>query len=370
MTSENKNAESRIDEFYDELYRTRPHAYITAVFITANVLMFTIAYAYDQLSVLTPNSTALLKWGAGYALLTTNGQWWRLISAAFIHFGIIHLAMNMICLYFAGSFVERFYRGGFPIIYLFSALAGNMTSLYFKGGSYIGCGASGAVFGVIGALGAILITQHKKIPVMILKPLRSTTILFVVFNLFVGTIIPQIDNAAHLGGLIGGFGTGVLLAYSIDDTKLKVRKVTVGIVLLVGAIAAVWSPVMNNSRKDALCRMAVKKIIAGERAVLKRVGDELIKPVEIQSELFQKAIILDELSQFWQHGGEALKPDKRPYWPLSNKEYELYYDSCITRVELLKTIARAMRSGMTDQLRDRIYELTEHLKHIQEDADL
>jgi len=335
----------------------------------ANVLIFLLSYYFEHLNVLKPeNSSALLKWGAGYALLTTNGQWWRLISAAFVHFGIIHLTLNMICLYFAGSLVEHFYTSRFfIIIYFFSAFWGNITSLFFKGGAYIGGGASGAVFGVIGALGAMLLTQHKNVPVSVIKPLRSTTISFVVFNLFIGFIIPQIDNAAHVGGLTGGFVIGLLLSMPIEKVSVNkmVRKFILAVCVIVGLITAVLGKVMDNSRKDALCRLALKNVKFVENELLGKVAMELNSPVKTQLDLFVKATRLEELAEFWEQCSKELESVCRPVWPLRRDEYELYYDYCLLRVKLLRTIAHGMRGGMTKEHRDNITHLTRMLQDTQ-----
>ena len=370
MKFESQKKQGDIAVFYRRLYMLRPHAYVTVILVTANVILFLLSYYYEQLNVFSPgNTSALLKWGAGYGLLTTNGQWWRLISAAFVHFGIIHLTLNMIFLYFAGSLVERFYTSRlFFIIYFFSAFTGNLTSLFIKGGAYIGGGASGAVFGVIGALAAVLLVQHKNVPISVLKPLRSIAVSFIVYNLFIGFAIPQIDNAAHIGGLIGGFISGLLLSMKIEEASGRqiLGKLIVTACVISSIITAVWEPVIGNTRKDALCRNTVKNIKSAEVLFLNRVTMELNKPVKTQFDLFVKATRLDELAEFWAQYLENLDDVNRPVWPLHINEYELYYNYCQARVKLLSCISRGFRVGMTKEHIDNTAKLTQAVQRIQQ----
>jgi rhomboid protease GluP len=155
----------------------------------------------------------LIKLGAKYTpLMDLNGQWWRLVSAMFLHGSLIHLAFNGYALYILGPDVERMYgTARFAAIYFGAGLAGSVASYAFGDIAAPAIGASGAIFGLMGALGAFAFSSREVLGEAARRNLRQIVGLAAV-NLFIGFSLAGIDNYAHLGGLIGGTLLGLLLA--------------------------------------------------------------------------------------------------------------------------------------------------------------
>jgi len=180
-----------------------------------------------------PTIDQLLFWGANNGTLVLHyGQWWRLVSAMFVHVGIIHIATNMWCLWNLGLLAEPL-MGPFGVFaaYLLTGFAGNLLSVAVNPGvpggpaSVVGAGASGAVFGLAGVLIVLLKSPLLPLPKMELKRLRRSVIYFALLNLGIGlytAIGPspiRIDNMAHLGGFLSGLALGVPLVPKIGAPK-------------------------------------------------------------------------------------------------------------------------------------------------------
>ncbi len=198
-------------QFHQALRRQTPRVWVTPTLIAANVILFGLMAARG-VNPVSPTGESVIPWGADYGPLTLGGEWWRLLAAAFIHFGVIHVAMNMFVLWGVGGFVERLY-GNLPFLalYLCAGLAGSLASVVWNP-LRVSAGASGAVFGVYGALGAYLLRRREVIPREALQQLWQSTATFILFNVLFGFSARGIDNAAHLGGLAGGFIFGMLQA--------------------------------------------------------------------------------------------------------------------------------------------------------------
>jgi rhomboid protease GluP len=202
--------EDRAAEFARTLTRLTPRAFVTPTFVALNVLVFA-AMAASGVNVFDPTAADLIRWGADYGPKTGNGQWWRLLTAAFVHAGLLHLLFNMWALLGAGVMVERLAGNvGFALLYLVSALAGSVASVCWHP-QLVCVGASGAVFGVYGALLGFLLRCRGAVPAEALAPLRNSGAAFLVYNLAFGVLHPQVDVAAHVGGLAAGFLAGLAL---------------------------------------------------------------------------------------------------------------------------------------------------------------
>lgn len=146
------------------------------------------------------NIENLIRFGAKFNPLILEGEWWRLVTSMFLHIGPIHAFMNMFALYYLGLLVERIYGSErFLIIYLLAGIVGSLASFAF---SYqISAGASGAIFGLFGAL-LFFGTIHRRI---FMQTMGRSIVLIIFINIVFGITVPQIDMGAHLGGLIGGY---------------------------------------------------------------------------------------------------------------------------------------------------------------------
>jgi rhomboid protease GluP len=168
-----------------------------------------------------PTTEQLVHYGATNAYLVLSGQWWRLLTATFVHVGLLHIATNMWCLWNLGLLGEPLLGpAGLIAVYLITGVAGNLLSLLFnvfhRDGISVGAGASGAVFGIAGILIVLLSNKKLPIPAFELSRLRRSVIQFAVLNLVIGiganfTSIVRIDNHAHIGGFLSGLALGVPL---------------------------------------------------------------------------------------------------------------------------------------------------------------
>src|SRR5690606_5146971 len=160
---------------------------------------------------LAPSPQALLLLGGNFLPLTLE-QPWRLLSSTVLHAGVIHLAFNMWAMLNMGRIAERFYGNTqFAIIYVLAGLFGSLASLFSSARIAVSVGASGAIFGVAGALLAALFTKPHKLPRGLVASMRPSLVLFVGYSLFMGFTASMIDNAAHIGGLVAGFVLATVL---------------------------------------------------------------------------------------------------------------------------------------------------------------
>ena len=176
-----------------------------------------------------PTEGDLLRYGANVTWLVLHGQWYRLLTATFVHIGIVHIATNMWCLWNLGILGEPLVGPyGMVAVYLLTGIAGNLLSmgynvyysLWFHDPSslfQVGAGASGAVFGIAGILIVLLSNRRLPFPWEELRKLRSSVVKFALINLVIGisTIVVnvgiRIDNSAHIGGFLSGLALGVPL---------------------------------------------------------------------------------------------------------------------------------------------------------------
>ena len=152
----------------------------------------------------------LLRWGAKFGPAIADGEYWRLFTPMFLHIGFAHLLTNSLGLIIFGRLVERYFGSlNFLLIYLLAGVFGNIGS-YAALSNGVGAGASGAVFGIIGAYGSFLFRNRSTTGSMAQSTLGGLGII-VGINLIFGFSVSGIDNWAHIGGLVGGF----LIAYGI-----------------------------------------------------------------------------------------------------------------------------------------------------------
>jgi rhomboid protease GluP len=159
----------------------------------------------------------VLQRGALVPALVAQGEVWRLVSSMFLHSGFAHLALNMLSLYFLGSFIEEaFGRGRFLALYLLSGLSGGLAYLYFGAFNGAAVGASGAIFGL---LGGVLGYSLRRGTFSWRNPLIRQLLILLALNLYLGFSIANISNTAHIGGLLGGIAFGWLVAPTVYAQK-------------------------------------------------------------------------------------------------------------------------------------------------------
>ena len=169
-----------------------------------------------------------LAWGANFGPATQDGEWWRLGSAMFLHFGIVHLALNTWSLWDVGQLAERMYgRWRFFCIYILSGLAGNLVSLVVQGNYAVSGGASGAIFGIYGAALVFLWRERAAITEHEFRWLFWGALGFASLTIILGFIIPGIDNVAHIGGFLTGILASIVFSQTIT-TRVMPIKITLG----------------------------------------------------------------------------------------------------------------------------------------------
>lgn len=200
---------------YDRLAQRSQSTPVTNSLIALNVLIFVAMLMGGAGFWHSPNDVQL-RWGANFGPATQDGEWWRLGTAMFLHFGVMHLLLNSLSLWDAGQLVERMYgRWRFVVIYLVAGLCGNLLSLVVQGNQAVSGGASGAIFGIYGAALMFLWRERAAIAPSEFKWLFGGGSVFAVITIIFGFVIPGIDNAAHIGGFIAGGLMSIVLAQSL-----------------------------------------------------------------------------------------------------------------------------------------------------------
>jgi rhomboid protease GluP len=217
-----------------------PRAWVTPTITGVLVACFagSMALGVDPFS---PTAGQLLKAGASFGPLILEGQWWRIFTASLLHGGIAHLAFNLWALWSAGRLTERLYgNSAFLGIYLLSAVGAGLLSVLVKP-LVVSVGASGAIFGVYGALLTFVLTHQGIIPKEVLLQQRKSLFAFLFYNLAFALTNSSIDIAGHVGGLLTGMAAGWLLRRDLQhpaDGRSQRVASAAGLALLL--LAGAW----------------------------------------------------------------------------------------------------------------------------------
>ncbi len=169
---------------------------LTYIFVALNMIMFFLL----ELAGSSTDIVTLVYFGAKYNPAILDGEWWRFITPMLLHIGFAHLFMNTLALYYLGLSVERIYGSlRFFLIYILAGISGVTASFAFT--DQVSAGASGAIFGLFGALLYFGIVY----PSLFFRTMGMNVFAVLAINLAFGFIVPMVDNSAHIGGLIGGF---------------------------------------------------------------------------------------------------------------------------------------------------------------------
>ena len=181
---------------------------MTAVMLILNLLVFLVV----EITGGSQDIGHMLECGAAYApLILEQGQWYRMFSSMFLHFGAPHLINNMLVLFVLGQRLEPVTgKIKFFLIYIFGGLGGNMLSLFFDmyaGNASLSAGASGAVFAVMGGMIYVIIRHRGRVADLTVRQM----LIMAAFSLYFGFASEGVDNVAHIGGLLSGFLIAVIL---------------------------------------------------------------------------------------------------------------------------------------------------------------
>jgi membrane associated rhomboid family serine protease/Tfp pilus assembly protein PilF len=183
---------------------------VTRIIIAVNVLVY-VAMGLSGVSWTDPSVLQAIRWGADFGPLTLSGQWWRLFTSMFVHFGFFHILLNMWCLRNLAVALEPMMgRLAFSITYLFSGLAASAVSTAWNPWR-ASAGASGAIFGIAGAFVSYLVLKKAAIPASLVRQNLQSLAIFILLNLSIGAASGHIDNSAHLGGLAAGLVIGAVI---------------------------------------------------------------------------------------------------------------------------------------------------------------
>jgi membrane associated rhomboid family serine protease/predicted Zn-dependent protease len=199
---------------------------LTQIIFGINVAVFLgMGLAGSTIMDFSPQET--IRWGANWGPLTLSGEWWRLLTCVFVHGGIIHIAFNMWCLWNLGALAESLYgRWTYAAIYLICGVGASLASVAWHPGTP-SVGASGAIFGLAGALIAAFKLGEFSVPRSALSGTLRSLAMFVIYNLIFGAAIGTTDNAAHIGGLVTGLILGALIAVLAPQHDRDVRRVAI-----------------------------------------------------------------------------------------------------------------------------------------------
>jgi rhomboid protease GluP len=210
---------------------------LTQVIFGANIAVF-LATALASGSAMNISGEVNFHYGANFGPYTLSGEWWRLLTYMFLHGGAMHIFFNMWCLWDLGRLCESLYgRWTFAAIYLITGVAGGLASIAWNP-RVLSVGASGAVFGLAGALIASFYLGEFSLPRAAISGTLRSLVIFAVFNLGFGQLFGGIDNACHIGGLVSGLILGALIARLAPQADVPLRRATVVGVLALALLTA------------------------------------------------------------------------------------------------------------------------------------
>lgn len=269
----------------------------TYIFMIIQVAVFLFLEAVGS----STDTSTLIKYGAKFNPLILEGEWWRFFTPIILHIGILHLLMNTVSLYYLGTIIEKIFgKWRFLLIYLIAGFGGSVASFIFS--PSISAGASGAIYGLFGALlyfGVIY-------PQLFFRTMGFNLLLILGINLIFGFSLPSIDMAGHIGGLIAGF-----LAAGIVHFPKKKRLVLqlVFLVITAGLFAGLLKYGFNEPERlmnDQSALMMAQEYIETEKYeqaqnLLKDYSKDKEVSAEVYFLLSYAEINLNEFTQAKEH---------------------------------------------------------------------
>lgn len=346
--------EPQQESFADALERVTRPPRVVPVLIALNVVAF-IATALAGAGVLSPQPAVHLRWGSNFGPLTADGEWWRLVTGAFLHFGVVHLALNMWVLWDAGRLAERLFgAAAFLLIYLASAIVAGLASVAWN--PWVNsAGASGALFGVIGALLVYMADRSHGVPFAVMRAHRNSLLVFATYSVLLGLLATGIDNAAHLGGLAAGAALGWILGRPVLPRPAP-RRAAPWAIAVAGSIAtavAVASGIPNAGpeyRAEQSFRGALDRVAAASRELLEereRLGRELREGKRVPGDV---AAALEGQSARWEAQRASLAaPRLAPGGPLP-----LLQSGMVRYATLQRDVSHLMAEVVNDERPERL----------------
>lgn len=344
-------------DFQDRLKAVGGASWITSTLIAINILVF-IACALSGGGVISPNPQVLMNWGTNFGPLTMNGQWWRLFTAMFLHFGLLHLAFNMWALYTGGRLVEKLYgSASYVLLYLGAGLCGSFASVLWNP-IVNSAGASGAIMGVYGAMLAFFLRKDTLVPASIVAQQRNSVLVFAGYNLIFGVSHQGIDNAAHIGGFLGGLVLGLSMIRPLDVERRAtsgIRHWALGAVVafaLLGPLSYALAHPGTARKQELQMRSDIDWVGKQEIVVGQLLNDGLqqYKAGKINDSQFANLIEHDVLPR-WDEIQQRIANDQLPAGSKLQAARSALIDYCDSRHEALKLLDTYLHSGNADDLK-------------------
>ncbi|MBN3583738.1 rhomboid family intramembrane serine protease [Algoriphagus aestuarii] len=346
----------RIDNFLSIFYPTEGY-FVTPILIIINLLVFS-AMVVSGVHFLIPHGQDLLNWGANYLPATLNGQVWRLLTSIFLHIGILHLILNMYALLYIGILLEPILgKSRFLFAYLLSGITASLVSIQWNQ-LHISAGASGAIFGMYGVFLALLISNFLEKSVR--KAFLSSIVVFVGYNLLVG-LNPesQIDNAAHIGGLICGIIAGFAFIPGLKNPENKLINYSTYGALFFPLIIYSFSFFRVEQYDLDKYEKEIDRFVSMEAMAL----DAYMLPDETPDQE-----IIDELQNrglyYWNENLKILEGFKKMNLPSQIKERNIKLEEyCSLRIKSYQIIIKAIEQD-SEQYTDEIMEYEQKINEI------
>lgn len=262
--------------------------------VLANTIVFAMMAGTTGIkSLFIPSSQVLLHFGASSGAATIiDGQFWRTLTSAFVHIGFLHLMMNCYVLWDVGPLVEKLFGSRkFIAIYVMAALGASLCSL-MTDPTVVSAGASGAIFGLFGALIAFFWHHRTKFPPRFLRLHAKIIVIFVFYGIVYGALMQGVDNAAHIGGLIFGF----IAAYCVMPSRPgNTRYHRIDALLTVGLCVAFLAFLAIDCQS-----IARNELVLGDAAYQQAVESlQSQKPIEALPLLNRAIRFMPEVSSVW-----------------------------------------------------------------------
>lgn len=305
---------------------------VTPILILLNVFVFLLMIVSGY-NPFIPNMEFLVSWGANFRPFTSNGEWWRLITCVFLHINVIHLVFNMLALAYVGVYLEPILgRVRFAVAYLLTGFSASILSFWWNDFT-VSIGASGAVFGMFGVFLALLFTDL--IEPKTRKQMLISIAVFVFVNVLSGFAKVGVDNAAHVGGLIGGVIIGFSYFPSLQDREnrtIKYLTIVFVSVFFFLSTAFVYNQTPNDLPEyDKLMR----EVVTYEQIAL--------LPENFEQNLSKEQIAnqIDYAMSYWEKAIKKLKQaDQLEIPPLLHERNRLQIDFYLLEMDLYPLIKK------------------------------
>ena len=330
---------------------------VTASLVTVNLVVFVLMLLAGAGFWHTPNGVQLA-WGANFGPATQDGQWWRLLTALFIHFGVVHLAFNMWALWDVGRLVEQLYgRWRFALLYGLSGLLGNLVSLVLHGNQAVSGGASGAIFALYGALLVFLWRERRHVDPGEFRWLFGAAAVFASLMLGVGFVVQGIDNAAHGGGLVSGALLGVVLARRWGQHGVAPSRRWAGsaaALIVLGTAALVWRLPEPKYRmgEEQKARSAIQEFLTEDQRVSQRWGSLLASGPRTGQSFEELAGSIDtDVAAAYERSFEQLTAAQPGGAAPSAPQIEMLQNYANQRAEAARELSQGLRGQNPEQIR-------------------